>query len=77
MAIERARLCSRPGCAEPAAARLVFQYATRSVWVEELAEREPHAIDLCGMHADRTTPPMGWTAEDRRRSAGPGVRAAS
>ncbi len=66
--MERARLCSRPGCAQPATARLVFQYATRTLWLEDLGEREPHTIDMCTMHADRLNPPRGWTGEDRRRS---------
>jgi hypothetical protein len=67
--MERARLCSRPGCALPAAATLVFQYGTRTLWIEDLGERDPHTIDLCTMHADRLNPPRGWTGEDRRRSA--------
>ncbi|MEW6153307.1 MAG: DUF3499 family protein [Actinomycetota bacterium] len=75
--MERARLCSRPGCAEPAGAALAFQYASRTVWLEDLGEPDPHTIDLCTMHADRLSPPRGWTGEDRRRSAGPAARVAS
>lgn len=76
--IERARLCGRPGCAEPATATLVFAYATRTLWVEDLAERDPHTIDLCTRHADRLRAPIGWTGEDRRRSPGTtSARAAS
>lgn len=75
--MERPRLCSRPGCAEPARATLVFQYGTRSLWVQDLADRDPHTIDLCSMHADRLSPPRGWTGEDRRRPAGPTALAAS
>ena len=75
--MERARLCGRPGCAEPATATLVFQYATRTLWLEDLTERNPHTIDICTRHADRLTPPRGWTGEDRRRSAGPPALAAS
>ncbi|HVL28834.1 MAG TPA: DUF3499 family protein [Acidimicrobiales bacterium] len=75
--MERARLCRRPGCAEPAAAALTFQYAARTVWLDDIGPREPHSIDLCTMHADRVTPPRGWAGEDRRRTAGPAARAAS
>jgi hypothetical protein len=76
-AMERARLCSRPGCAQPATATLVFQYAIRTLWLEDLGEANPHTIDMCTMHADRLNPPRGWTGEDRRRSAGPPALAAS
>jgi hypothetical protein len=67
--MERARLCSRPGCAQPATAALVFQYGTRTLWLEDLGERDPHMIDLCTMHADRLHPPRGWTGDDRRTPA--------
>jgi hypothetical protein len=76
-AMERARLCRRPGCAEAATASLSFQYATRTVWLDDNGDGEPHTIDLCTMHADRVTPPKGWIGEDRRRTAGPAARAAS
>jgi hypothetical protein len=37
------------------------------VWLDDLAaERDPHAYDLCTVHADRTKPPSGWHLEDRR-----------
>ncbi|MGH9280364.1 MAG: DUF3499 family protein [Acidimicrobiales bacterium] len=75
--MERARLCSRPGCAEPATATLAFHYAERAVWLDDLQERDPHRIDLCTMHADRLNPPRGWTGVDRRHTAGPAARAAS
>jgi hypothetical protein len=45
----------------------VFQYATRTLWLEDLGEPDPHTIDLCTMHADRLRPPRGWTGDDRRR----------
>lgn len=65
-AVARPRLCARPGCSEPAAATLVFQYASRTVRIEDLQEPEPATIDLCGRHADRTSAPRGWAGEDRR-----------
>lgn len=62
----RPRLCARPGCGQPAAATLTFQYATRTVALDDLREREPCTIDLCQRHADRLTAPKGWTGDDRR-----------
>ncbi len=67
----RARLCARPGCGEPAAATLAFQYATKTAWLDDLAESEPCAIDLCRRHADRLTPPIGWQGHDRRAGSQP------
>jgi hypothetical protein len=68
-ALRRARQCSRPGCAETAAATLTYRYDLSSVWIDELApEREPHGYDLCRLHADRCRPPNGWHLEDRRAS---------
>jgi hypothetical protein len=65
--LRRTRQCSRPGCAEPAAATLAYRYDLSSVWIDELApEREPHRYDLCRLHADRCRPPNGWHLEDRR-----------
>lgn len=57
--------CAR--CGNPAATFMSFDYAERAVWLEDLSARssEPgHA--LCVDHADRLTPPMGWTLTDRR-----------
>jgi hypothetical protein len=75
--MERARLCTRPGCAGPATATLTFQYANLELWLEDLRERDPHTIDLCTLHADRLQPPRGWRGEDRRHAAGPTALAAS
>ena len=63
----RIRLCSRPGCAEPAAATLTYRYDLSAAWIDDLAvEREPHDYDLCERHADRCTAPNGWQLSDRR-----------
>lgn len=45
---------------------LTFQYATRTVWLLDPGDVDPSAIDLCARHADRLSPPMGWTAHDLR-----------
>jgi len=69
----RPRLCARPGCGAPATAVLTFQYATRTVWLLDQGDPDPAAIDLCTRHADRLSPPRGWTGHDRRDSATPGM----
>jgi hypothetical protein len=48
---------------------LAFQYVTRTAWILDLADAEPSVIDLCTRHADRLTPPRGWTGHDRRSGA--------
>ncbi len=57
--------CTR--CGAPAAIFMSFDYAERSVWLEDLGTQfgEPGHF-LCVDHADRLTPPMGWTLTDRR-----------
>ena len=46
---------------------LTYQYAHAQVWLDDLArERDPHAYDLCGRHAERLTAPRGWHVRDRR-----------
>ncbi len=41
-------------------------------------DRTVHAVngisyDLCARHADRLSPPRGWTGHDHRDSASPGM----
>lgn len=60
------RSCVR--CPAPAAAVMTFGYDERAVWMidfEQLVDHE-HGYPLCGAHADRMTPPLGWTLTDRR-----------
>jgi hypothetical protein len=65
------RLCSRPTCSETATVTLTYDYARAQVWIDPLiAERDPHAYDLCDRHCERLTVPQGWQARDRRL-AGP------
>lgn len=57
--------CAR--CSAPAATFMSFDYAARAVWLEDLdATRDGPGHPLCVDHADRLTPPMGWTLTDRR-----------
>lgn len=44
-----------------------FDYPERAVWLEDLSSSPAgpgHA--LCVNHADRLSPPLGWTLTDRR-----------
>lgn len=45
-----------------------FDYDERSVWLADLDDRPDEGIgySLCTRHADRMTPPLGWTLTDRR-----------
>lgn len=55
------RLCSRNSCREPAVATLTYVYATSTAVVGPLAiSAEPHAYDLCQLHAHGLTIPRGW-----------------
>ena len=66
------RHCSRTGCSESAAVTLTYQYAHAQVWLDHLiADRDPHAYDLCLRHAGRLTAPRGWQVLDRRVAAHP------
>ena len=61
------RQCARPGCGETAIATLSYQYATSTVWLDEVAhEPDPSTYDLCRRHAAGMTVPRGWRLEDRR-----------
>lgn len=47
---------------------MTFDYEARAVWLGEF-DAEPGmggGYALCTPHADRMTPPMGWTLTDRR-----------
>ncbi len=66
------RVCARPGCAEPAVATLTYDYASRSGWLDPLAdERHPMTYDLCVAHAGALTVPRGWDLQDRRPATRP------
>lgn len=57
--------CTR--CGSPAAANMTFSYPDSAVWLDDIVARsEPHGYMLCANHADRMTPPQGWTLTDRR-----------
>jgi hypothetical protein len=45
-----------------------YDYADRTVWLDDLESpvRPGFGYALCEGHAQRMTPPVGWTLEDRR-----------
>lgn len=56
------RRCSKQLCPRPAVCTLTYVYADSTAVIGELSARsEPHAYDLCSVHADRLTAPKGWS----------------
>ena len=53
-------------CSTPASVRMAYDYADRQMWVEDLDGRPVQGYALCAMHAERLSPPLGWTFTDRR-----------
>lgn len=61
------RSCTKTGCRWPAAASLSYRYATRQVWLLDLASApDPSLYDLCPHHADHLVVPKGWERVDDR-----------
>ena len=60
--------CSKPGCGNPGAAILGYDYADRRAVLHDPSEDEvsPHAYVLCTRCAEKLTPPRGWTLDDNR-----------
>ncbi len=57
--------CAR--CGSPASVLMSFAYQDAQVWLDDIIDTvEPHGYQLCADHADRMTPPQGWTLTDRR-----------
>ncbi len=56
------RTCSRSGCRKSAIKTLTYIYSDSTAVLGPLATyAEPHAYDLCEMHSEKMTVPMGWT----------------
>lgn len=72
------RHCSRPGCADAAAATFEYSYAERTVFLHDLAtEPHPSTYDLCRRHATAMRVPNGWNLRDLRNLVPTLVREAS
>lgn len=54
-------------CGAPATSLMSFAYAECAVWLDDITELNVvEGYVLCSDHADRMTPPQGWTLTDRR-----------
>lgn len=57
----RDRLCSKVGCAREAMSTLTYDYGDQMAALGPLGPAgDPHAHDLCAIHADRLSVPKGW-----------------
>lgn len=55
------RSCSKQTCNRDAVCTLTYVYSDSTAVIGALsARREPHAYDLCPVHADSLTAPRGW-----------------
>ncbi|WP_240625260.1 DUF3499 family protein [Kocuria tytonicola] len=55
------RSCSKQTCNRDAVCTLTYVYSDSTAVIGALsARREPHAYDLCPVHADTLTAPRGW-----------------
>jgi hypothetical protein len=46
---------------------MTFSYSDSAVWMDDLVNGTArHGYAMCADHADRMTPPQGWTLTDRR-----------
>ena len=56
------RPCSKVACNDDAVATLTYVYADSMAVLGPLSQSaEPHSYDLCARHAERSTPPQGWS----------------
>jgi hypothetical protein len=54
---------------------LTYEYGRSLVWLDDLlAERDPHAYDMCRRHAARLSVPLGWRLFTRSGQDPTGVR---
>ena len=57
--------CSRIGCDVPATASFSFDALNELAWLDTVVEARGAGF-LCHLHAERLTPPRGWSLLDRR-----------
>lgn len=49
---------------------MTFSYPDALVWLDDMVEEfDSFGYPLCADHADRLSPPHGWTLSDRRTVA--------
>jgi Protein of unknown function (DUF3499) len=64
------RTCAKMRCDGEPVSTITLAYSERVVLVGDLiADRDPNLLDLCWEHAQRMTPPVGWTIRDQRTAA--------
>jgi uncharacterized protein DUF3499 len=67
------RGCARNGCDATAAATVALDYGPKEVVLIDLpTERDPNLLELCRLHTERLSPPLGWQLTDRRVHASSG-----
>jgi len=55
------RTCAKPRCGSLASVTVALRYGDREVVIGDLSpDPDPNLVDLCGEHAERLTPPIGW-----------------
>jgi hypothetical protein len=68
------RQCSRTACSVGAIATLTYVYSDQTAVLGPLATyAEPHTYDLCLMHAEGLTVPLGWEVIRLTEFADPGL----
>ena len=59
--MSRRRICSRSTCGRASIATLTYVYSDQTAVLGPLATfAEPHAYDLCDIHAETLRAPRGW-----------------
>ena len=60
-------------CGAPAGIKMAFAYEAQLIWLEDLTRPVVPGLGyaMCESHADRLTPPVGWSLLDRRRPIRP------
>ena len=61
------RTCAKLRCRSIASVTVTLRYGDREVLIDGLApDTDPNLVDLCFDHAERLTPPIGWSMVDLR-----------
>jgi hypothetical protein len=64
------RTCAKMRCDAEPVATVSLRYEEREVAILDLMpERDRNLLDLCRVHVERMTPPVGWRVRDSRAGA--------
>lgn len=58
--------CAHMLCPEPATTLLLFDARVTAAWLVDLEGGAWRGLPMCGAHANRFRPPVGWTLSDQR-----------